>query len=156
MTPKKIILIAGVLAVGILLWLFLRPEKSPAARIEKLWSESGVEKPNIILITLDTTRADHLACYGYSEVRTPNLDSLASRGVLFEQAATTSPLTLPAHCSILTGMYPTYHGVRINGNTALNEEQTTIAEVLSARDYQCGAFIGAFVLDGRWGLKQGF
>ncbi len=156
MTPKKIVLIAVVLAVGVLLWLFLRPEKSPASRIERLWSESGVEKPNVILITLDTTRADHLACYGYPDVKTPHLDSLANRGVLFEQAATTSPLTLPAHCSILTGMYPTYHGVRINGNTALNEEQTTIAEVLSDQDYECGAFIGAFVLDGRWGLKQGF
>ncbi|NOR14513.1 MAG: sulfatase-like hydrolase/transferase [Candidatus Aminicenantes bacterium] len=156
MSRKIIILILGVLAVGIVLWLILRLEKSPAARLEKLWSESDVEKPNVILITLDTLRADHLACYGYSDVRTPHLDSLARQGVLFEQAATNSPLTLPAHCSILTGMYPTYHGVRINGNTALNEEQMTIAEVLSAQGYQCGAFIGAFVLDGRWGLKQGF
>jgi arylsulfatase A-like enzyme/tetratricopeptide (TPR) repeat protein len=156
MSRKIIILTLGVLAVGIVLWLILRLEKSPAERLEKLWSESAVEKPNVILLTLDTTRADHLACYGYSRVKTPNLDSLARRGVLFEQAAATSPLTLPSHCSILTGMYPTYHGVRINGNTALNEQQTTIAEVLSAQDYQCGAFIGAFVLDGRWGLKQGF
>lgn len=156
MSRKTIILILGVLAVGIVLWLILRLEKSPAARVEKLWSESAVEKPNVILLTLDTTRADHLACYGYSRVKTPNLDSLARRGVLFEQAAATSPLTLPSHCSILTGMYPTYHGVRINGNTALNEQQKTIAEVFSAQGYQCGAFIGAFVLDGRWGLKQGF
>ena len=156
MSRKIITLILGVLAVGIFLWLILRLEKSPAARLEKLWSESDVEKPNVILLTLDTLRADHLACYGYSDVRTPNIDSLARRGVLFEQAVTNSPLTLPAHCSILTGMYPTYHGVRINGNTALNDEQMTIAEVLSAQDYQCGAFIGAFVLDGRWGLKQGF
>jgi len=156
MSRKIIILIVGVLAAGILLWLILRLKESPAVRLEKLWSESAVEKPNVILLTLDTTRADHLACYGYPGVRTPNLDSLARRGVLFEQAATNSPLTLPAHCSILTGMYPTYHGVRINGNTALNEEQTTIAEVLSGQGYQCGAFIGAFVLDGRWGLRQGF
>ncbi len=156
MSRKIITLILGVLAVGIFLWLILRLEKSPAARLEKLWSESDVEKPNVILLTLDTLRADHLACYGYPDVRTPNIDSLARQGVLFEQAATNSPLTLPAHCSILTGMYPTYHGVRINGNTALNDEQMTIAEVLSAQGYQCGAFIGAFVLDGRWGLKQGF
>jgi choline-sulfatase len=155
-TLRKIVLFAGILAVGIILWLFLRPAKSPAARVAKLWSGNGVEKPNVILITLDTTRADHLACYGYPDVKTPSLDSLASRGILFEQAATAAPLTLPAHCTIMTGMYPTYHGVRINGNTALNDEQTTIAEVLSARGYQCGAFIGAFVLDGRWGLEQGF
>lgn len=157
MTRKIVILTAIAAAVlGISLWILLRPGKSPAERLEKLWSERGVEKPNVILITLDTTRADHLGCYGYPDVKTPHLDSLARRGVLFEQAATVTPLTLPAHCSILTGMYPTYHKVRINGNTALNEEQTTLAEVFSARGYRCGAFIAAFVLDGRWGLRQGF
>jgi choline-sulfatase len=156
MTLKKIALILSVVAVGIIVWLLLHTGKGPAARVEGLWAKSGVEKPNVILITLDTTRSDHLGCYGYAGAKTPNLDSLARRGVLFEQAATTSPLTLPAHCSMLTGMYPTYHGVRINGNAALNEEQTTVAEVLSAQGYKCGAFIGAFVLDGRWGLRQGF
>ncbi|MGD9347321.1 MAG: sulfatase-like hydrolase/transferase [Candidatus Aminicenantes bacterium] len=156
MLRKIGILIIGALAIGFVLWLVLPLEKSPVAQIEKLWSESGVKRPNVILITLDTTRADHLACYGYADVRTPNLDSLARRGVLFEQAAASSPLTLPSHCSILTGMYPTYHGVRINGNTALNEQQKTIAEIFSGQGYQCGAFIAAFVLDGRWGLEQGF
>jgi arylsulfatase A-like enzyme/predicted Zn-dependent protease len=153
---RRTALIAGVLTVGVCLWLVLRPEKDPAGRIRRLWSKRGVKTPNVLLITLDTTRADHIACYGYPDVKTPNLDALAGRGVLFEQAATSSPLTLPAHCSIMTGMYPTYHGVRVNGNTALSQEQTTIAEVLSARGYRCGAFIGAFVLDGRWGLNQGF
>jgi arylsulfatase A-like enzyme/tetratricopeptide (TPR) repeat protein len=156
MTRKIIVLIVGCLAVGACLWLFLRPEKDPAKRIERLWAKRGIDKPNVILVTMDTTRADHIGCYGYSGGKTPHLDALAERGILFEQAATSSPLTLPAHCSILTGMYPTYHGVRINGNTALSEEQTTIAEVLSAQGYECGAFIGAFVLDGRWGLNQGF
>jgi len=121
-----------------------------------MWKDLGVEKPNVILVTLDTTRADRLACYGYTGVKTPALDALARRGVLFEQCASSSPLTLPSHSTIMTGMYPTYHGVRLNGNTALSEEQTTIAEVLAGRGYECGAFIGAFVLDGRWGLKQGF
>jgi len=156
MTRKTVVLIAVCLAVGVCLWLFLRPEKESTGRIAKLWSKAGIDKPNVVLITMDTTRADHIACYGYPDVKTPNLDALAGRGVLFEQAASSSPLTLPAHCSIMTGMYPTYHGVRVNGNTALSEEQTTIAEVLSARGYRCGAFIGAFVLDGRWGLEQGF
>jgi arylsulfatase A-like enzyme/Tfp pilus assembly protein PilF len=153
---KWIPLLGVILIICILLWVFLRPEKDPAKRVEKLWAKSGVQKPNVILITLDTTRADHIACYGYPNIRTPNLDSLAQKGVLFEQAAASSPLTLPSHCSIMTGMYPTYHGVRVNGNAALSEEQTSIAEILSAQGYQCGAFIGAFVLDGRWGLKQGF
>lgn len=147
---------AGILAVGALWWIFLRPEKDPAKRVSELWAKRGIDKPNIILFTLDTTRADHIACYGYPDVRTPNLDALAARGVLFEQAAASSPLTLPSHSSIMTGMYPTYHGVRVNGNNGLSEEQTTISEVLSGRGYQTGAFVGSFVLDGRWGLKQGF
>jgi arylsulfatase A-like enzyme/tetratricopeptide (TPR) repeat protein len=155
-TRKWLLPVVGIVIVYALLWVFFRPEKDPAKRVEKLWAKNGVEKPNVILITLDTTRTDHLACYGYPNIKTPNLDSLAQKGVLFEQAAASSPLTLPSHCSIMTGMYPTYHGVRVNGNTALSEEQTTIAEVLSARGYKCGAFIGSFVLDGRWGLKQGF
>jgi len=153
---KWMLVMAGILVICALSWIFLRPEKDPAKRIEGLWAKRGIAKPNVILFTLDTTRADHIACYGYPDVKTPHLDALAGRGVLFEQAATSSPLTLPAHCSIMTGMYPTYHGVRVNGNTALSEEQTTIAEVLSAQGYRCGAFIGAFVLDGRWGLEQGF
>jgi len=154
---KRKTIIAGSILLGLAVatWLVLG-RRSPADKIAGLWGRSGVKRPNVIMITLDTTRADHLACYGYPNVNTPNLDTLARTGVLFEQADSASPLTLPAHCSIMTGMYPTYHGVRINGNTALSDEQTTIAEVLTARGYQCGAFIGAFVLDGRWGLKQGF
>jgi len=113
-------------------------------------------KSNILLITIDTTRADHLPVYGYKGVRTPNLDSLAKRGILFRQCATAAPLTLPSHCSIMTGTYPTYHGVRINGNTALSMEPLTLAEAFAANGYQTGAFVGAFVLDGRWGLNQGF
>jgi arylsulfatase A-like enzyme len=115
-----------------------------------------VDKPNLVLVTLDTTRADHLGAYGYAAARTPNLDALAARGVLFSEAVSTAPLTLPAHSSIMTGMYPAYHGVRINGNAALGRSQQTLAEVLSARGYATGGFVGAFVLDGRWGLNQGF
>jgi arylsulfatase A-like enzyme/tetratricopeptide (TPR) repeat protein len=136
--------------------VFKLAPRAPAGRVAALWSERGVVKPNVLLITLDTTRADHLACYGYPGVATPNLDAIAGRGVLFEQAATATPLTLPAHSTIMTGMYPTYHGVRVNGNTALGDDQTTLAEAMAARGYETAAFIAAFVLDGRWGLKQGF
>jgi len=124
--------------------------------MRRQWSAQGVNRPNVVLITLDTTRADRLGCYGYAQARTPNIDALARRGVLFSQAASTSPLTQPAHSSIMTGMYPTHHGVRVNGNTALSQEQKTIAEALSEKGYHTGAFLGAFVLDGRWGLNQGF
>ena len=145
--------LAAVAALG---WVLIGPGRGRSGSVARLWSGRGVAKPNVILVTLDTTRADHLSCYGSTLVKTPHLDALAARGALFEQAATAAPLTLPAHCTILTGMYPTYHGVRVNGNTALNEDQTTLAEVFSARGYRCGAFISAFVVDGRWGLKQGF
>jgi arylsulfatase A-like enzyme/tetratricopeptide (TPR) repeat protein len=137
-------------------WWFRRAPRDPRALVRRLWAGQGVEKPNVVLITLDTTRADRLGCYGYAQARTPNLDALARDGVLFAQAASTAPLTQPAHSSMMTGMYPTFHGVRINGNMALSREQKTIAEALSEKGYQTGAFIGAFVLDGRWGLNQGF
>ena len=129
---------------------------SPQAGFQRLLKKSGIRQPNIVLITLDTTRADHLPMYGYAGVRTPQLDRLERRGLVFEQCVTASPFTLPAHCTIMTGLYPTFHGVRINGNTALSEKHDTMARILGRNGYDCGAFIGAFVLDGRWGLKQGF
>jgi len=149
--------LAGLLLIGaVAAWWLLRPPTDPRDLVRRRWAGQGVEKPNVVLVTLDTTRADHLGGYGYAGARTPNLDALARDGVLFTQAASAAPLTQPAHSSIMTGMYPTYHGVRINGATALSQEQKTIAEVLSERGYATAAFIGAFVLDGRWGLNQGF
>jgi len=150
------LLLAGALLVGAAaLWLRHGPT-DPREEVRRQWAKRGVSQPNVILVTLDTTRADHLGCYGDRDARTPNLDALARAGVLFEQAASPAPLTLPAHSSIMTGMYPTHHGVRVNGSTALGQSQTTLAEVLSEKGYETGAFVGAFVLDGRWGLNQGF
>lgn len=134
-------------------------EAAPASALagfQGLLKKNDIRQPNIVLITMDTTRADHLSIYGYNKVKTPNLERLAQRGLVFEQCVTASPFTLPAHCSIMTGLYPTFHGVRINGSTALAENHETMAKSLSRRGYDCAAFIGAFVLDGRWGLKQGF
>jgi len=146
------IVIAGV----IIYFLFLIPEKTPAKKFAYFLAKQDIKKPNIIFFTLDTTRADHLPCYGYKNVKTPVLDSLAKKGILFEQCITPTALTLPSHSSIMTGLYPTFHNVRINGNTALSDKHLTMAEIFSQQGYQCGAFIAAFVLDGRWGLKQGF
>ena len=111
---------------------------------------------NVLLITLDTTRADHLGPYGYSAAQTPTYDALAKRGIVFDECITPTAYTLPSHSSILTGLYPPAHGVRINGENALGDSQTTLAERLSAKGYRTGAFVAAFVLDGRWGLSQGF
>jgi len=149
--------LAGVLVAGALSYrLLLPPPADTPAALKGRWARLGVDKPNVVLITLDTTRADHMGCYGYSQPTTPNADAFAGRGVLFTHASSVAPLTQPAHSSIMTGMQPTYHGVRVNGVTALGQSQETLAEVLSKRGYETGAFVGAFVLDGRWGLNQGF
>ena len=111
---------------------------------------------NVLLFTLDTTRADHLGCYGDTDARTSNIDRLAAEGVRFSNAAAQAPLTLPSHASLLTGTYPFVHGVRDNGGFYLDAAKTTLAEVLEANGWATGAFIGAFVLDSRWGLNQGF
>ena len=111
---------------------------------------------NLLLVTLDTTRADHLGCYGYVAAQTPRLDALARTGLRFEKATTVVPLTLPAHSSLMTGTFPAWHGVRDNGGFYLGDEQVTLAEVLKDKGYRTGGFIGAFVLDRRWGISQGF
>lgn len=111
---------------------------------------------NVLLITLDTTRADRLGAYGYAGVQTPVIDRLAAEGVLFERAITAAPLTLPAHTSIMTGLYPPRHGVRDNGGFFVRDETVTLAERLREQGYRTGAFVGAYVLDSRWGLNQGF
>jgi len=111
---------------------------------------------NLLLVTLDTTRADRIGCYGHDGIETPTLDGLAREGVLFSRAVTPVPLTTPAHSSILTGLYPYRHGVRTNGPFRLSETQETLAEILAARGYATGAMISAFVLDARFGLAQGF
>ena len=114
-----------------------------------------MERPSVLLITLDTTRADRLGAYGKEQAGTRNLDALAREGALFEWAFTTVPITLPAHASILTGTYPDRHGVHDNG-WALPPEPVTLAEVLREADYRTAAFVSAFPLYSRFGLDRGF
>ncbi len=111
---------------------------------------------NLVVVTLDTTRADRIGAYGAKDVETPTFDHLADEGVLFEQAESVAPLTLPAHSSLFTGKFPPEHGVRDNGGFFLGPEQLTLAEVLKARGYRTGGFVGAYVLDSKWGISQGF
>src|SRR5262245_21468946 len=92
-------------------------------------------RPNVLLVTLDTTRADRLGCYGYSAARTPVLDSLAAGGVLCERAYTVAPVTLPAHTSLFTGLYPVESGIRTNGRGRLHDAVPTMAEVLQRQGY---------------------
>ncbi len=110
---------------------------------------------NVLLITLDTTRPDHLGCYGDAAARTPSIDSLAAAGVRFERVYCQAPLTLPSHISIMTGLYPLRHGVRNNGHM-LPDGVRTLAEVLKGRGYATAAFVSSFSVDSRFGLARGF
>jgi arylsulfatase A-like enzyme len=111
---------------------------------------------NLVLISVDTLRADRLGCYGRAGAQTPRIDGLAATGLRFDQVTSSVPLTLPSHATMLTGLAPPEHGVRINGTFRLGDEQVTLAERLRDAGYATAAFIGAFVLDSRYGLAQGF
>ena len=111
---------------------------------------------NVLLISIDTLRADHLGCYGHPVIRTPNIDRIAAEGTLFEQCTTPAPITLPAHTSLMTGTYPFTHGVRDNARFHVHEDNVTLAEVLRDAGYVTGAQIAAYVLNREFGLDQGF
>ncbi len=113
-------------------------------------------KPNVILVVMDTTRADHLSCYGYPHATSPILDSLARESVLFKRAASPAPATLPAVTSILTGLYPYHHGVRYNNCYRLSRDVPLVSEAFRRRGYHAGAFISAYVLHSSFGLARGF
>ncbi len=118
--------------------------------------DSFAEKPNLIIITLDTTRADRLGCYGYQQAATPALDRLAREGVLFENARVQVPITLPSHASIMTATNPVWHGLDSNNQRLPDSNVSTLAEVLRDKGYRTGAVMGSFVLAKTYGLAQGF
>ncbi|MBL8840538.1 MAG: sulfatase [Planctomycetes bacterium] len=116
-----------------------------------------VGKPvNVLIVSLDTTRADRLGPYGRTTAKTPRLDALAAEGTTFESAFTPIPSTFPSHSTLFTGRYPQSHGVHDNAVYVLGSEQVTLAELLQAKGYATGAFVSAFVLDAQFGLDQGF
>ena len=114
------------------------------------------ERLNLLLISVDTLRADYLSCYGGKEAPTPDIDSLTENGILLEKAFAHNPLTLPSHVNMLTGALPLSHGVHENLGFRLADEALTLAEYLKSFDYRTAAFVGAFPLDSRFGLTQGF
>ncbi len=145
---KKIILGVFVCIVAAAAGIFLlRPGRNDVTRDREM---------NVLLVTLDTLRADRVGCYGYREGRTPNMDELARDGVLFLNATCQVPLTLPSHASILTGLYPTAHGVHNNGTYTLSPEHVTLAEVLTDAGFLTAAFTASFSVDSRFGVNQGF
>lgn len=117
---------------------------------------AAASKPNVILITIDTLRADHLRCYGDTQIETPSIDALAAQGARFTEAFSAVPITLPSHTAILTGDYPMATGVHDFSDNKLPGTAVTLAEVLRENGYSTAAFIGSAVLDSRFGLNQGF
>ena len=124
-------------------------EKKPGAAVPK-------QDMNVLLITLDTLRADYLSCYGSKSVSTPAIDGLAARGVRFAKAIAQVPLTTPSHASILTGTYPQIHGVRDMGGFVLEKDVPTIASILGKAGFDTAAFVGSAVLNRHYGLDRGF
>ena len=145
--------LVAVLAAAAGLWSFRSGGRGGLGGLPAGISPSDLD---LVIVTLDTTRADRLGCYGAREVQTPNLDAIAARGVLFENAVSPMPLTLPAHCTLFTSRYPGAHTVRDNGGYKLPADAVTLAEVLKERGYRTGGFVGAYVLDHKWGIAQGF
>ena len=144
MTPRRLALLAaGILALSLLAQALLRGRRSP-------------ERASVLLVTIDTLRADRLGAYGGPAGLTPALDAFAARGVVFEEALASVPLTLPSHATILTGLEPPRHGVHVNGSSVVPAELETLATRLRSAGYTTGAFVGAYVLDRRFGLARGF
>jgi len=135
-------------AIAVTLALACGRGKSPGAR-------TGVT-PDVLLVTIDTLRADRLGCYGYAAAHTPNLDALARRGARFAVAVAHAPLTAPSHASILTGVTPLGHGVRDNGAYVLPSSVRTLAEDFRQAGYGTVAFVSGFPLKRRFGFDRGF
>ena len=134
--------VVAVALVAAIVWIGWQPPASPQP-----W--------NVLVITIDTTRADRIGCYGYPTAQTPNIDRLSREGIRYDSCYAPAPLTLPAHCSLLTGLVPPRHGVQINGEM-LSDKPETLAEIPAHNGYETDAVVGAFVLDSQFGLARGF
>jgi arylsulfatase A-like enzyme/Flp pilus assembly protein TadD len=148
---KTLVFGAAALALAGLLAVFLlRPHAPNFGRLR------GDKDWNVILITVDTLRADKIGCYGNGNVATPTMDAFAAQGIRYERAISQTPLTLPSHTTIMTGTLPIFHGVRDNGGFVVPAELVTMAEAFKTKGYDTAAFVAAYVLDSKWGLNQGF
>lgn len=141
------------LSLILFLLLFTGTGLYPASRIR---GEKEAEGMNLLVITLDTMRADRIGAYGYDKAKTPHLDNLAKKGIMFADCYSPVPLTLPAHCSLFTGRYPLGHRVRDNGTFFLSDAEITLAEMMRNKGYGTYAVIASFVLLAKFGLNQGF
>lgn len=147
---KAVIVVVGFLGA------FALPLVCSCSDNERAGGQKPGAQPNVLLVTFDTTRADHIGAYDCEYAFTPTVDVLARQSVKFKRAFAPTPATLPSHTSILTGLYPFYHGVRDNSHFVANPALNTLAEAFKQAGYQTAAMVAAFVLDSRFGLDQGF
>jgi arylsulfatase A-like enzyme/Flp pilus assembly protein TadD len=140
---RLLLIVLVILLTGGGIWFVLHQRSVPAIR-------------HVVLISLDTCRADYLSCYGYAKPTTPHIDALAGEGYLFSHAMTTIPLTLPAHTSMLTGTIPPHHGKHENKDAYFDPSHVTLAALLKTKGYRTGAFVGSQILNGSFGLDRGF
>lgn len=141
---RAVFILLAVVVVGIAVWFFCSDVLL------------GGKIRNVVLISIDTCRADYLSCYGYPRRITPNIDAVAKESILFENVVVPVPLTLPSHSSMLTGTIPPYHGIHDNLDYQLDQSNITLAEILKDNGFVTGAIISCFVLDSQFGLDQGF
>ncbi|MBA2302468.1 MAG: sulfatase, partial [Acidobacteria bacterium] len=153
---KRLAVFAALAAVALVIAFRFRGGPAEEVRSSASATSPSAKAANVLLITLDTTRADRLGAYGYSAARTPHLDDLARRGVRFTDAIAVAPITAPSHAALLTGVYPARFGMRDNATTPLPGSAATIAELLAGRGFATGGFVGAFILDAPYGFGQGF
>jgi len=138
-------LLVLILAAGI--WITIRRAGKSA--------QTALPSANVLLVTIDTIRPDHLSCYG-SKNSTPHLDEIARKGILFENAFTHVPLTFPSHTSILTGLFPAHHGAHQNGLDIFSKKEFLLSKLFQQKGYKTAAVVSSFVLDRRFGLSDGF
>src|SRR5580704_6395975 len=158
---------ATVLGVSWMVWFFAISAMSAllSPRLLKLFAVSALlvfahpasaaEKTPVILISIDTLRADHLSAYGYTKIRTPNIDSFTGNGTIYQRIDSQIPLTLPSHTVLMTSTYPFQNHVEANGED-VPAGAVTLASVLRANGYRTAAFIGSMILDRSYRLDQGF
>ncbi len=149
--------LCSLTSIAIVCGVALHAEADAPSAGKPLASTDRSNRPaNLLLITLDTTRADRLGSYGYRLGATPRLDRLGREGVVVQTAMAVTPLTLPSHCSLMTGLYPPRHGVRDNADFRLPDGEVTLAERLRQAGYRTDAVVGSIVLSGALGISQGF
>ena len=141
-------LLAAATVAGLAGWAVWRGGSPPAP--------AGPRRPDVLLVTIDTLRADRLGCYGWAGAKTPVVDGLAARGARFAETVAQSPLTLPSHASIFTGVTPLVHGVRDNAGFRLGDSLPTVAETFAGAGYETAAFVSGFPVHRRFGLNRGF